>query len=473
VSADRRRPAPWISAALLGALVACAPPAAGPLPPSGAWRQYADPAEAGFDPAALADVCAQADSVGSAAVMAVYRARVVLACGAVSRELEAHSVRKSLVSGLYGTAVARGEIDLEATVAELGIDDDTPLTEQERGATVRDLISARSGVYLGAAYAPASQDRDRPTRGSHAPGTHWFYNNWDFNVAGVIYERATGEDLYESFQRRIAEPIGMQDYDPEDGFVVYEPTESRHPAHTFRISARDLARFGQLYLQEGRWDGRQVIPGEWVAESTRPITRFEDGDGYGYMWWTYRAGSAPESIPHIGRYDTYLARGTGSQALWVIPAAGLVIVHRADTDHGREIAGRDAWAIADGIVAAMTGEGEADPSLVPLDPSPFSSQMPPYDWPEPMAVGQSRIEEYMGRYRLSEDAAIRVFTFNDEPYVHVPGEGDARLIPVAPDEFTVRVVPGVRIVFERDRDDAVTAMELTLGPDTIRAERAH
>jgi hypothetical protein len=106
----------------------------------------------------------------------------------VERPFEAHSVRKSLVSGLYGVAVARGEIDLDASLATFAIDDQTPLTATERSATIRQVISAMSGVYLPAAYAPASQDR-RPERGTHSPGTHWFYNNWDFNVAGVIYER--------------------------------------------------------------------------------------------------------------------------------------------------------------------------------------------------------------------------------------------------------------------------------------------
>lgn len=106
--------------------------------------------------------------------MAVWRGRVIVACGDVNREFSAHSVRKSLVSGLYGTAVERGEIDLDATLGELGIDDTTALRLTERGATVRDVISARSGVYLQAAYAPSSQERERPERGSHAPGTHWF-----------------------------------------------------------------------------------------------------------------------------------------------------------------------------------------------------------------------------------------------------------------------------------------------------------
>ena len=135
---------------------------------------------------------------------------------------------------------------------------------------------------------PESQNRV-PTA-KPPTGTHWFYNN-GINVAGVVYERATKEDLYTSFERRLAEPLGMEDWDPDDGFRVYEPTKSLHPAHTFRMSTRDLARFGQLYLQEGRWSGRQLFPVDWVEESTRPHTDDGDGTGYGYMWWTYRAGS--------------------------------------------------------------------------------------------------------------------------------------------------------------------------------------
>jgi hypothetical protein len=98
--------------------------------------------------------------------------------------------------------VEKGAIELDATLDDLGIDDATPLTEQERRARVRDVIAARSGEFLPAAYAPSDQDADRPARGSHAPGTHWYYNNWDFNVAGVIVERlATGEALYAAFDR--------------------------------------------------------------------------------------------------------------------------------------------------------------------------------------------------------------------------------------------------------------------------------
>jgi CubicO group peptidase (beta-lactamase class C family) len=405
--------------------------------------------------------------------MAVWRGHGVVACGDLDRALRAHSVRKSLVSGLYGTAVAAGEIDLDATLAELGIRDDPPLTEGERRATVRHLISARSGVYHPAAYAPESQERERPERGSHPPGTHWFYNNWDFNVAGVILERATGEDLFTAFAERIAGPIGMEDWEPGDGFRAFEPTKSRHPAHTFRISARDLARFGQLYLQEGRWGGRQVIPGSWVRESTRLHSEFEDGSGYGYMWWVHPAGSLdPDRYPALSRHDLFLARGSGGQGLWVVPGLELVAVHRGDTDHGRGVDGRSAWGLVERVAASRVGPPGDDLALEPMRPAPLSSQLPPADVPEYHTLPDSVVDDYPADYRMSPGAEIRVFLFRGKPYIHVPGEGDALLFATGPDRFTIRVLSGVTIRFERDGDGEVAAVVLEMGDRAIRAPAA-
>ena len=434
------------------------------------WMQYAAPQEAGFSSAALDAARRYADSVGSGAVFVVHRGRVLAAWGDVSREFQAHSVRKSLVSALYGTAVAEGRIDLDATLGALRVDDDAGLTEHERGARVRDLIAARSGVYLPAAYAPSDQDEERPARGSHAPGTHWFYNNWDFNVAGVVYEQATGEALYESFARRIAGPLGMEDFDAGDGFLAYEPSLSRHPAHTFRISARDLARLGQLYLQGGRWNGRQVVPEAWVRESTQPHSDLGNGGGYGYMWWTQAPGTLPDRFPTLRRYAMVQARGTGGQVMWIIPGAEMVIVHRGDTDHGREIAGRDVYAIAERIVAARTGEPAANPRLVPMAPVPFASQLPA---PAPrrfVTVDPAVLARYAGGYEVAPGVVARVFAFRGRPFVNMPGEGEAEMFALSETEFVLQVVPA-RVVFERAPSGEATGVVLTLGERTIRARK--
>jgi CubicO group peptidase (beta-lactamase class C family) len=478
---------------LLLTVVSCATPRSRPEATApaamtaarGSWLQYADVRQAGFDPEALRAVCEQADRLRSGALMAVFRGHVVLACGDVERSFETHSVRKSLVSGLYGTAVGRGKIDLNATLASFAIDDNSPLTRAERSATIRQVISARSGIYLPAAYAPMSQN-SRPARGRYSPGTHWFYNNWDFNVAGVVYERATGEDLYESFQRRVATPLGMEDWNAVDGFRVYEPTKSRHPAHTFRISVRDLARFGQLYLQQGRWEGRQLLPSEWIAESTQPHTDDGDGTGYGYMWWTYQAGSqfTTARYPLLGKYKFYRALGTGEQGLWVIPDAGLVVVHLADTDHSRSVSSEEHWKLVESILAARQDEAAIPPAtrpeLTPLRPVALSSQLPASTLPVYQDLPTSAVNDYLGDYtvppgpaelvgrKLTPGGTIKVFLFDRKPYVHLPGVGDLLMFPNGKDMFTARAVLGLAISFERVGDE-VTSVTFTFDGRTFSA----
>ena len=87
------------------------------------------------------------------------------------------------------------------------------------------------------------------------------------------------------------------------------------------FSARDLARFGLLYLRHGRWHDEQVIPAEWVDESTRPFSTTNFASGYGYLWWNAAPGRLPAG--------SYFAAGNGGQYVFVIPADDLVVVHLA------------------------------------------------------------------------------------------------------------------------------------------------
>ena len=438
---------------------------------TGPWLQYARPEEAGFNAARLEAGRRLADSLRSGAVMAVYRGHVLVAWGDVARELELHSVRKSLVSALYGTAVGDTGIDLDRTLGDLGLQDRVELTDRERQARIRDLLTARSGVYLPAAYAAADQDQARPPRGSHPPGTHFFYNNWDFNVAGVIWEKVVGQNLYQSFARRIAEPIGMEDFEPADGFLVYEPTQSVHPAHTFRMSTRDLARFGQLYLQRGSWAGRQVLGAGWVARSTRSVSDLGNGAGYACMWWTWNAGSLGERYPQLGRHDSYAAQGTGGQLVLVVPEAELVVVHRGDSDHGRQVAGRDVWAIAENILAAREGEPVADPRLIALQPVPLASQAPPRPPLNTIAIGRPLMAEYAGDYEVAPDVVARVFIHADRLFINFPGQGEAELLALGPTQFTIMPLPGVHVTFERDANGRVSHFNASLGPQQFRGRK--
>ena len=177
----------------------------------------------------MAQARAFSDQIRSSAVIIVHHGKVVAEWGDTTKRTELASVRKSLLSALIGIAVAQHQINLDSTLAELGIDDNPPaLTEIEKTATVRELLQARSGIYHAALYETPAMAKMRPPRGSHAPGTFWYYNNWDFNVLGTIYEHATSSGIFEAFYRNIAKPIGMQDYRPQDG-SYFRGDASIHP----------------------------------------------------------------------------------------------------------------------------------------------------------------------------------------------------------------------------------------------------
>ena len=230
------------------------------------WRPVA-PREVGWSSDRLAVAQRYAEHVGSAAVLVVVRGRIVASWGDPARKINVRSVRKSFLSALIGMSVETGAIDLGVTLEQLGIDDTPPLTAAEKQATVVDLLTSRSGVYRPAELEDASVATQRPPPGSHPLGG-WFYdNNWDFNALGTIFERRTGLRVGEAFQRHIAAPLGMDDFGVDDVRYVRRG-KSDHPGYTFWMSARDMARFGLLYLREGTWGDSQIISSDWVREST-------------------------------------------------------------------------------------------------------------------------------------------------------------------------------------------------------------
>ncbi len=293
--------------------------------PGVAWDQLT-PAQSGWSTKWLSAAKEWSDAIGSAAVVIVQHGAIVGAWGETSTDLLLNSARKSLLSGLIGIAVGNGQINLHATMAQLGIDDNPPaLTPAENQATVLDLLEARSGIYHPANYETPGMAAKRPPRGSHAPGSFWYYNNWDFNVLGAIYEHAVGTPIFTAFARQIAAPLQMQDFDPSKCKYV-GGAGSIYPAYVFYASARDLARFGLLYLRRGRWGDKQIIPAAWIDQSTRSYSAANDGFGYGFLWWIV---SAELRSPSAAPPDTFFAWGNGGQFVIVIPAYDLVVVHLA------------------------------------------------------------------------------------------------------------------------------------------------
>jgi len=269
------------------------------------------------------------DTLPPASLIAVDHGRIAVEWGDSTKKIKISSMRKSILSALYGIDSANRRLDLDETLEHLGIDDDPPLAAAEKTATVRILLEAKSGIYHSYVAGTPTMRETMPARGSHAPGTFWYYNNWDFNALGTIFERQFRTTIGAEFREKIASLTQMQDFRLEDmyyeraGADSPEYEKSRFPAYHFRLTARDLARFGLLMLQGGSWNGNQIIPAGWVEESTHAYTTDttgfgSDGAGYGYLWWVNGFGMPQK---------TFSARGALAKYLVVIPERGLVVVY--------------------------------------------------------------------------------------------------------------------------------------------------
>jgi CubicO group peptidase (beta-lactamase class C family) len=299
-----------------------------------AGLEYVAPEDVGWSSKKLEEAKAFAEKINSAAVVVLYDGKVFISWGNVATKYRIHSIRKPLLSALYGVYCGRGKIFLDATLEELNIDDIPPvLSKEEKKATVRDLLKSRSGVYHEAAAESEDMVAMRPPRGSHPHDTFFYYNNWDFNVLGTIFEKITGTRIFEAFKREIAEPIGMEDFSLNDCQYSYEEKKSKHPAYNFRMTARDMARFGLLYLRKGNWNGRQIIPPEWIEQSTTAYSVVNEqlGVGYGYMWNIVKPGGASSNILFDGKGGFYHT-GVGIHTLSVLPEHKIVYVYRYNTD---------------------------------------------------------------------------------------------------------------------------------------------
>lgn len=309
----------------------------GAVYPGRHWEK-ADPARLGWSVTKLDEARAYFATLPPATFLIVDRGHLVAEWGDPARRVKISSVRKSLLSALYGIYVQEGSIDLNKRLSDVGIDDEPALTDLEKQATVRMLLQSRSGIYHGYVAGTPNMRSVTPARGSHVPGAFWYYNNWDFNALGAVFESQTGIGIAAALRDRIAEPIGMEDYRIEDLYYQYSPPDapefarSRIRAYPIRLSARDMARFGYLLLRQGSWSGKQVVPREWVAESTRAHAKVGktgyteagpnnpwSGQGYAYCWWVDGFGLPVKS---------FSARGAMAKYIVVIPDRDLVLVYQ-------------------------------------------------------------------------------------------------------------------------------------------------
>ena len=254
------------------------------------------------------------------------------------------SVAKSFLSALVGRAIARGDIpSVDADVVEFV--PDLKGTAYE-GASLRNVLNMASGVSFNEDYFDPDSDINRMGReialgGSldefsegllelaYAPGEANQYVSIDTHVAGRVLRAATGRDIYSLF-REAFDPVGL-------GPVRYI-TDGEDEAFVLGgllMTTEGFAKFGQLFLQEGTWDGQQIIPADWVAESTvisapPPLGGDAGGRSYGYQWWML-----PDQAE--SGYGDYFANGIYGQSVYVNPALNVVIVKTSADPEFRDL----------------------------------------------------------------------------------------------------------------------------------------
>lgn len=304
--------------------------------PSNSWN-YAAPGKYGYKSTLGQEINSFiANKMTTTGLMVIVGGEVIHSYGNVSELSYLASCRKSILSMMYGKYVENGTINLSRTMNDLDIEDVGGLLPIEKTSTIFNCITARSGVY----HLASNTGDDRnyaPVRGSKTPGSYFLYNNWDFNVAGTIFENLVGRTIYSVFQSDLAVPLQFQDFSLSAQRKGGTLTISQFPAYHFYLSVRDMARLGYLMLRKGKWHDKQIISENWVETITGAYTRVNEMNpsfrrtenfGYGYMWWVWD-GSANQGAYANG----YTAIGAGGQFITVLPALDMVIVQKTSTNN--------------------------------------------------------------------------------------------------------------------------------------------
>lgn len=227
------------------------------------------------------------------------------------------SVAKSWLSALLGIMIDEGVI--------ASIDD--PVTTYAPslegtaydGATIAQVANMASGVAFDEDYLDFWSDINRMGRvialgGSlddftrdlmdrrAEPGAEWYYVSMDTHVLGMVIRGATGERIPPLLEDRIIEPLGLE----ADPYYMADGDGNAFVLGGLNLRTRDYARFGQMIAQDGRWQGQQIVPADWVEASTAPTAPTAQGEArYGYQWWL-PADPQPGEVFAIGVYGQYI-----------------------------------------------------------------------------------------------------------------------------------------------------------------------
>jgi CubicO group peptidase (beta-lactamase class C family) len=266
---------------------------------------------------------------------------------------DTRSVGKSITSALVGIAVGSGAISsVDAPLVDFFPEHASLVTPEKKQITLQHALTMSAGLdwnELDVPYTdPANHEEEMARRADPAafvlgrplvaePGSTWYYSGGLPTLMGLVVSRATGRPFGAYAREMLFEPLGITEVEwggtlawidiPEFQWASAEPwAKVAYPAGSLWIRPRDLAKFGSLYLNEGRWNDRQVLPAAWVGESTRRHIAVKDAEseygthGYGYFWWHERFDT-PD-----GELEVHAADGNGAQRIFVIPSMDMLVV---------------------------------------------------------------------------------------------------------------------------------------------------
>jgi CubicO group peptidase (beta-lactamase class C family) len=240
------------------------------------------------------------------------------------------SVTKSIAATVIGVALARGQLGtLDRPFLEFFKDKNLSKVDPRlRRSTLRDLLTMRSGIEWHEQDRPLDDRNttiqlerskdwiqftlDQPMDSD--PGTKWAYNSGGSHLQAGIIRSATGRHIDDYAREFLFEPLGIKDW-----YWKKSPTGFPDSEGGLYLRAEDLAKIGYLYLHDGVWNGRRILPEGWVKDATSPHARVNATWNYGFQWWlTTRNGA-----------DVWAGRGFGGQLLFVIPSRQTVAVINA------------------------------------------------------------------------------------------------------------------------------------------------
>ncbi|RBL92013.1 serine hydrolase domain-containing protein [Chitinophaga flava] len=247
---------------------------------------------------------------------------------------DCRSVTKSIVSACVGIALKQGKIkSIDDKIFDYFPGYKQYATGDKADITIRHLLTMSSGLDWNEriSYAdPANSERQMleaqdPTgfvlqcKSAAKPGTVFNYSGGNTHLLGQIVERSTGMTIREFASRYLFQPLGIEKFfwtTRADG-ITWMPSG-------LRMRPIDMAKVGRLYMQQGQWEGQQLLPASWIAQSTRWIVNSsEDGVGYGFQFWCSRPQIAGQQV------DMAQAAGNGGQIISMIPSLDLEVVMTA------------------------------------------------------------------------------------------------------------------------------------------------